>query len=283
MKSKAKYFEKEKVCKNCGSTQIDNYCSNCGQKIYTKRFTLKNFFFVFLDAFSIEKGFLLTFKMLFFKPGVLINEYIKGKTKSYFNPLKYVILVAGIYAIIVVSSGILDSSMEVGQEVMFKNSEVLKQQQEAVDNNEEALQLQNKLIEKFKQYVNLIPLLMIPFTGLVTMWFYRSRKLFYGEFLIVNCYIFSQSFIIIALILVPIVLIFPFLKSYFPAISAITTLAYISFALYKTFKGSPILAVIKTIFIYIIGSLFFFIFLLIALYLFINVISLFGINLADLL
>lgn len=247
MATKTHLLEKSKVCKNCGSENIDNYCSNCGQKIYTKRFTLKNFFFVFLDAFNIEKGFIYTLKMLTFKPGVIINEYIKGKTKSYFNPLKYVIIVAGIYAIIVVSTNILETSVDATNEIMSENSE-------------ETIELQKNFIEFFKQYINIIPLLIIPFLSLVTMWFYRSKKLFYGEFLIVNCYLIAQSFAISCILAIPLALFIPTLFNYFPLILLMITIIYFSYALYKVFLGSPIVAIIKAILIYVIGTLFFYIF-----------------------
>jgi len=277
MKSKAKYFEKEEICKNCGSAQIDNYCSNCGQKIYTKRFTLKNFFNVFLDAFNIEKGFIHTFKMLFFRPGVIINEYIKGKTKKYFNPLKYVILIAGIYSIFVVSTNILETSVDTTNEIMSKNSEAINQ----VQNSEETIEFQKNWIEFFKQYINIIPILIIPFLSLVTMWFYRSKKLFYGEFLIVNCYLIAQSFAISCIIAIPLALLTPTLLNYFPLILLMITIIYFSYALYKVFSGSPIVAIIKAILIYVIGTLFFYIFFLFLLIIFMIILTLFGLTIYD--
>ncbi|MBU8893794.1 MAG: DUF3667 domain-containing protein [Bacteroidales bacterium] len=277
MKSKDAYFEKEKVCKNCNSTQIDNYCSNCGQKIYTKRFTLKIFFFVFLDAFNIERGFIYTLKMLTFKPGVIINEYIKGKTKSYFNPLKYVILIAGIYAILVVSTNIFDTSIESSNKILSKNSEVINQAQ----NSEETIEFQKKFIEFFKQYINIIPILIIPFLSLVTMWFYRSKKLFYGEFLIVNCYLLAQSYVITFILSIPLVIIIPTLTNYVPLGLLMITIVYYSYALYKVFLGSPIVATIKAILIYVIGTLFFYIFFMFLFIIFMIIITLFGLSLTD--
>ncbi|MFC2104914.1 DUF3667 domain-containing protein, partial [Bacteroidota bacterium] len=183
MTSKNLNMELSNTCKNCGSENIETYCSNCGQKIYTKRFTLKNFLLVFLNAFNIEKGFLYTLKMLFIQPGIIINDYIKGKTKQYFNPLKYVLIVAGLFAFLMITTNIFDTSYKASNDALYNSSEVLKQQK----NDELALQMENKMLEYVKQYMNLIPLIIIPFFSLVSMWFYRSRKLFYGEFLIVNC------------------------------------------------------------------------------------------------
>ena len=177
-------LESKKVCKNCNSVHINNYCCDCGQRIYTKRFTLKSFFFVLLATLNIEKGFLYTLKMLFIHPGKVINDYLTGKTKHYFNPLNYIIIAAGIYAFLTIWLNLLDKSVEATNEFIYS---------ESIQNNEEALQLQKKWIDSFKNYINFVPLLMIPFASLISKWFYRSKKLFYGEHLIVNCFLFAQG------------------------------------------------------------------------------------------
>jgi hypothetical protein len=279
MSSKNNYLEKTTVCKNCNSTQINNYCSECGQKIYAKRFTIKNFFFVFLDAFNIEKGFLFTLKMLFLKPGVIINDYIKGKTKSYLNPFKYLILISGIYAFLLISQNILDTSVKDTNDIIYKNSEVLKQ----APRSEEAIQFQDRLMEKFKQYINLIPLLLIPFTSLISKWFYRSRNLFYGEHLIVNCYLFAQTFVITIIFSIPLIIFIPSIASYFPLISLATTIIYLSYGFYKTFKGSSVVSTIKAISIYFIGSIFFYLFLVIVAIILLIIFILLGFSMTDLL
>jgi len=283
MTAKAKYFEKVSICKNCGSSQIDKYCSNCGQKVYTRRFTLKSFFFVFLDAFSIEKGFIHTFKLLFLKPGVIINEYISGKTKKYFNPLKYVILIAGLFAFLIATTNVFDISYQSAKDVVHNNNELPKQAEEINQNNDKTALFENKMVEYLKKYINLIPLLLIPFTSLITKWFYRSKNLFYGEFLIINCFIFAQTFVITILFLIPLVLIIPFLASYYPLLSLFASITYLIYALHKTFTGSPIINVIKGFFIYVLGIVFFWLFIIIISVILLIILALLGINITELL
>jgi hypothetical protein len=278
MTSKNTDFEKTISCKNCGSTSIDNYCSNCGQKIYTKRFTLKNFLHVFLDAFNIEKGFIHTFILLFTKPGVLINDYINGKTKSYVNPLKYLLIIAGLFAFLMVTTTIIDTSLEKSKDFIYGSNEALQQQQDEIQTNTEALQFRAKFTEWFKNYINLIPLFLIPFTSLVTKWLYRSRKLFYGEFLIANCYMFAHTFVISIIFIIPLALIFPSLANYFPLLSFITTIIYLVYAFYKTFSSSPIISLVKAVSVYIIGALLFYLFFIILFVIFLIVISILGIT-----
>ena len=49
--------------------------------------------------------------MLFTHPGKVVNEYINGKTRLYYNPLKYIIIIAGIYAFLTIYLNILDANM----------------------------------------------------------------------------------------------------------------------------------------------------------------------------
>jgi len=254
MIAKAKYFEKESSCKNCGSSQIDNYCSNCGQKIYTKRFTLKSFFYVILNTLSIEKGFFYTAKMLFTHPGKVVNEYINGKTRSYYNPLKYIIIIAGIYAFLTIYLNILDANIE--------SNEYFQKNIDALQSNEEALLMQKKWMDFFKQYINLIPLLLVPFTSLVSKWFYRTKKLFYGEHLVINSFIFAQIFILYIL-WSPVAVIIPSLITYFPLLTFISSITYLCFALYKIFHESPFRSIMGGIVIYFLGMLLFFTFFLV--------------------
>ncbi|WP_407483654.1 DUF3667 domain-containing protein [Elizabethkingia meningoseptica] len=74
-------------CLNCGSETINSFCSVCGQKNSTHRFSLKHF--VLHDfihgVFHLDKGLLFTIKALFTKPGHSTREYIQGKRVNYFN------------------------------------------------------------------------------------------------------------------------------------------------------------------------------------------------------
>lgn len=260
-KSKKPLFEKNTSCKNCGSENISNYCSNCGQKVYTKRFTLGAFLNVFLDAFNIEKGFFHTVILLFIKPGVVINEYIHGKTKSYFNPLKYIIIVGGIFAFVMIKTNIIDTNYDKGNDLIFNSSEQFQQSYEEYKKDQEAVQANENFLAEFKNYMHLVPIVVIPFFSLISLWFYRSRNLFYGEFLIMNSYIFAQTFIITIILLIPLAYLIPVIFNYFPLVSAFTTFAYLAFVLKKTFQESPLRSVIKAFFIYLFGMILFFIFI----------------------
>lgn len=239
--------EKPIECPNCSSVNIDNYCSNCGQKIYTKRFTLKQFFEIAGNALNLERGFLHTALGLFRNPGIVINDYLKGKTKSYFNPFNYILIIGGIYAFLFLSLGIFDNSMEL-------SNSLSKGQNPAI--SKEALAFQQQLAETMKKYVNLLPLLLIPFASLFSKRFYRKQKLYYGEHLIINTFIFGQA-VIISILLSLIILIFPGFLQMFFLFSGVASLCYFTYAFYCTFKQPILITTIKTIGILVLGYLLF--------------------------
>jgi hypothetical protein len=266
-------INKDETCINCNTVNIDNYCSNCGQKRYRERFTLKKFFFVLLDQFNIKKGIIYTFKELLLHPGRVINDYLSGKTKPYFSPLNYLLIAAGLYAFLVIWLNIFDSSIDATNKILIN---------ESMQNNEEVLEMQKRFIDSIKGYMNLIPLLLVPFASLVSKWFYRSKKLYYGEHLIVICFLFAQGFLM-TLLLTPLFVLIPKLKVFFGVVLALMSIAYLSVALYRFFKGSKFRAVIGALSIYVGGMLIFYLFLIIITIIIGTILTLLGYSITDLL
>ncbi len=263
------------TCKNCGSEQIENYCCNCGQKIIEKRFSVKFFFIAILDTFNLERGLFYTFKMLLTKPGVVINDYISGKTKSYYNPLKYIILATAIYAFFVLWLKIFDHSVEATNEL----NEMLYN--DSVTENPAVIAFQQKWLELVKQFINFIPLMVIPFSSLVSRRFFKSAKLFYGEHLIINSYAYGHAFFI-TIVLMPLVLIFPSVARYFEIISAITVISYLAYAYQQTFKCSVFKSLMGSILTYVFGLILFILFLALIITITIFILAKSGVNIVQL-
>jgi len=241
-------MQKKNTCKNCNSLNINNFCSDCGQPVFKTRFTIKYFFKSLLSAFDLEKGFLYTAKMLFIQPGKVTNDYINGRTKPYFNPLKYLLVVGGIYAFLILWLGIFDAGLETVSGIYAHGP--------AQENSEKLLRLQEKWLHFYRQIINFIPLLMIPFISIATKRFYKSRGLLYGEHLIINSYIFVQTFLIL-IFLTPLVIVFPAMIHYFPFITVIIIIGYFSYALSGTFRESFIRSVLGSFFSLFTGYLLF--------------------------
>ena len=260
-------------CKNCGDKNVGNYCNNCGQKVYINRFTVKSYFSSLLNVFNIEKGFLYTFKMLTVNPGKIINGYISGKTKSYYNPLKYIVVAAAINAVLVIYLNILDQSVEASNNII--NSD-------AVKNNQEVLDLQKRWMEFFKQFMNFVPLLIIPFASISSKWFFRSKKLFYAEHLIINSYIYGHGFFM-AILLMPIVLIIPALTSIYGIVSGSIMIMYLTYSFKSLFKPSVLMSLLGGLTTYLLGMALFMAFFIIMLILAMIAISLLGYDIMQLL
>ncbi len=87
-------------CINCGVPLNDdeNFCPNCGQKNDHRRTNIKLFLAEFIDNFvSLDSRLFRTLKLLFIKPDIVPNAYIKGKRKTYISPFKLLIISSLLY------------------------------------------------------------------------------------------------------------------------------------------------------------------------------------------
>ena len=86
-------------CKSCHSEINENssFCSSCGSKIVHDRISLKGTWEEFIGPFfSWDNNFWRTFLGLFTNPKDVLEAYINGARKKYFNPFSYLILFATI-------------------------------------------------------------------------------------------------------------------------------------------------------------------------------------------
>ncbi len=265
--------QKSLVCMNCGSKNTENYCMHCGQKVIVERYTLKKFFTIILDAFNVHRGIIYSFKSLLLHPGKVINDYLNGRTKPYFNPLNYLLIAAGLYAFLILWLNIFDDSVDVA------NSIILSEQNQS---NPEVVENQKNFIEGIKGYINFIPLLMIPFASLITFWFFRYKKLFYGEYLIVNSFLFAQGYLL-AMLFMPVFILFPGIKLFFGPFLSLILIIYLSYAFGKIFRIGIIKSIVGALLVYLGGMLLFYLLFMIMIILTGFIMSLFGLSLLDIL
>ena len=86
------------TCKNCQTNFEGNYCNQCGQRKNEGRIFFEgvknDFFTYFIDLSSpLNK----TLKGLLTNPGKLIKTYIKGKRKTYYQPVQFFVLAVAFY------------------------------------------------------------------------------------------------------------------------------------------------------------------------------------------
>jgi Protein of unknown function (DUF3667) len=255
-------------CKNCNSNSIEKYCSNCGQKVYSNRFTTQSLFAVFLDAFNVEKGFLFTFKMLFVNPEKIIREYLNGRTRAYMNPLKYFIIIAGISAILMVWFNILDENI--------KNSN------EFFNVDKEAMELAEIMKSFVQDYMNVLIILMLPVTALISKWYFKKQKLNYAEHLILISYLGAQS-ALIGIFIFPIYKIFPVLYDYMFLFAFLNIAIYYTYGFKSIFKNNIIKSFFGALIINYLGQVLFLIIVYSLLLICIMILKLFGLSLEELL
>lgn len=87
-------------CKNCNQSFQGKYCNHCGQAVID-RFSLRYLWkLLHQDLFEVDQGLWHTMKDLTVRPGYMIRNYLAGKTKSYFSPLKYLLVFIAIFYLI---------------------------------------------------------------------------------------------------------------------------------------------------------------------------------------
>lgn len=153
-------------CLNCDAVTENNFCSTCGQKNSTHRFSLKHFILHDLihGVFHLDKGFFFTIKELFTRPGHSVREYVQGKRVQYFNAFTAIIIIIG--------TGYFLGEFAKGN---------------AID-----LTQGDKEFEGFskvtKHYAKLVALSWVPFYALMSYLLFKKSKQNYSENLILNMY-----------------------------------------------------------------------------------------------
>ena len=87
-------------CKNCNNSFDGKFCNQCGQKAIHRKITFKEVALSFIDSFNFENGFFLSLKLLIINPKKILIEYLGGKRKTYFNPIKFFLITLSLNAFI---------------------------------------------------------------------------------------------------------------------------------------------------------------------------------------
>lgn len=160
------------VCLNCGSTSVENFCANCGQKAQPTKLPFR----VFLkDAaetlFNIDNRVFRSLRDLFRYPGKLTREYVEGHRATYLPPLRIYISISVIYFLL---AQVIDS-----HKILFVNFTL---------DDESEINLA-KIIQTALFF--LVPVL----AGILKL-LHRKRKAYYVEYLIFSMHIHSIWFVL---------------------------------------------------------------------------------------
>ncbi len=258
----------EIICSNCGNEFEGHYCPACGQKVIHHRNTVKHFFKLLFNSFDIDRGIVYTTRMLFTDPDIIVNDYLNGKTIRYYNPLKYLLVLTSFYAILMIGFNVFDTNVETTNEMM---GEYGKQ-----------TQFQQSINSYIKRYLSIIPILILPFYSIVSKWMFRKHKLYYGEHLLINTYLYAQYIVMATFLMLSLLAFDGLLKLLLPLGYIILTIYY-TYATKKIFNTSYVVAFLKSFVIILLGMVFFVVFVVTSSILVFSILAVLGFDIQQML
>lgn len=237
---------KEKTCANCGNLFHGDYCNSCGQKIIG-RFTGSHIWNALReDIIGLESGLLHTFKELWLRPGPMITSYIKGATKQYYSPLKYLILWTAVYLLTLAALNLPDLNPHLLQKLLSNSNQAFS--------HESLVDFKLFLDWLMKQNTNFYLLGIIPFLSMTGFVFFRNKNHNLTEFVIFYTYFCGQfAFCAVAANLVNFI---PYLQG--TGLSTVLIFTFYFFHFFRMQKQfmqeSWVISILKGVGVYVFGT-----------------------------
>jgi hypothetical protein len=83
---------KLRTCNHCHKRFRGKYCPECGQRVGIIPTSLEYLFATSLHAVDLERGLPITFIHLFTKPAEVSDQFLRGVTRKYTNPIQYLLV-----------------------------------------------------------------------------------------------------------------------------------------------------------------------------------------------
>ena len=215
------------ACKSCGEPLHGTYCSNCGQKLIAERLTVKGVLTTALsNIFNVDRGLWHTIKMLFTRPGKVVQDYVNGNTRPYYNPFRYAFLMIAMAAFVSIFSGVFVEQVE--QNITFFKSLGMYQTPEEEEKGRRAMNLMTN-------FLNVIPFLLLPFMSLATIWIFKKQKWYFALHVVLNTYVIGHTSLI-SLLTISVVYLNPALQSAYFLIGILTYVIVYGMTFKRLFK-----------------------------------------------
>ena len=137
-------------------------------------------------AFHLDKGFPLTIKELFTKPGVGVRKYIEGKRTGYFNYLTLILILIGI-------SHFFESYTQISVQDVFQPSVAKDPDPQKAAKLAEVM---DRMFNLTREYPKTFIISFIPVYAIISRWIFKKSKLNYAEHLVIVFYKMSAVVII---------------------------------------------------------------------------------------
>lgn len=210
-------------CLNCNTYTGNNFCSVCGQKTSTHRFSLKHFILhdFIHGVFHFDKGFFFTIKELFTRPGHSIREYVQGKRVKHFNAFTLLLIIIALTHFI-------------GEYAKVKTIDLS-------ENNKNNFEGFAKIV---KEYAKIVVFIWIPLYAAASYVFFKNAKQNYSEHLVQTIYMIAGVLIIGGVFSIPKlfssnveIMQYLYVTSFFSVLSYSFWFNYQYFSYFKTKKN----------------------------------------------
>lgn len=95
MPARLERVTEEHTCEYCGETFTGRYCPQCSTDCQRSRLTFRNAVLNVLDVWGLGKRPMFgTIKELFWRPGYMMRDYLRGRQQAYFPPVKMLFLLS---------------------------------------------------------------------------------------------------------------------------------------------------------------------------------------------
>lgn len=239
-------MEAQETCKNCAAELNGPFCGQCGQVVISKRITVRNLIaYVFASITNVERGLWYTLRGLLKNPGKVIQEYVNGRTRPYYHPLRLAFLLGTVSVILMFAFFDFEAAQEAFASTLNPN----------ISEEQKAIQL--KINQTIRPFINFIPLLLLPFFATGSYWFHRKKQFNYAEHLVLNAYLYS----LMTLLSMPLIIVYVYLDNIMLSpIMGLVLFSVIGGIIFKQlFSKSLAYNIFKGLMTFIIGYLIFFI------------------------
>ena len=237
------------LCKNCKIelAKEDGFCQNCGARVIKERISLRFLFNEFMDkVLSVDNKLLRTFIHLFTKPHLVIDSYIKGVRKKYYNPVSYLLIsitLSGVYLFFIKDIAI-----------QSKESMTVDDPSNPFSNKE----FMNEYMSFFTDYQALVNSLFIPLVAFISWLVFLNRKKYnFYEHIVIYLYTNSHISIISVLVILPIYFINQDLVGKIFIYTSPVMLLYSAYVLIRLFKLTFLQFFVKSLYFTFISSILF--------------------------
>jgi|GEM_PF-2086057 len=244
------------TCTNCGENAGRNYCSHCGQQKFSReQFKFKNFFKDMLtEFFDVDSSILITLRTLILNPGKLTTDYLEGKQKMYIGPVKLYITIIAINFLVYTfwdNYSLVDVKFLQSLTNVKWIGGLIASAQQRVHLPE--AEFYHSINNRVNDIFSLLLYLVIFVQAAVLKLQFGKRDKYYMEHLIFSLHFMSFGFLR-DIVLLPLQIVD---KNIALAISIVTTITYLYFALRQVYEVKGFSLVVHTLVQYAIFFLFF--------------------------